>query len=419
MSDLYLTFLDKQTPNTNTLTFYTYFGAPNADNSTVAFPVITRVEQGGALTTGNKIYLGTFTAGTTLGFALLPNGWQNGGIQIRTPVFYSHPHWNPETNLTQQQHALILKGLTSNSNDMILAMEDTRGDLGALQDFNDNVFALSLSDPSAVNTFRMPFVEVHPTVYKPDDMEETIVPVTPAPLIAEGPVSRDGYRICYCEGIVVSDAEFASISIAVKKQKSPTGMKSVMRQATTGKCLRMEQTKKLIGLIRGESDKLEMAKMLYDRTDEKDQYYQISSMLFFTSNVQSLEQYTASKPYLEGPFQYIELEAGAVEEETFTTTTTTNDNTSAGCAGKTVVSTNDLGGIKKSILAETYTTDQMNVLKLAMRNKCLKTEEAIELIALFTYEGDKLACAKFLYDRCSDTDNYYNCLLYTSPSPRD
>lgn len=397
-SDVYLTFLDKQTNNNNSLVFYTYVGAPNANNGTVAFPAVTRAEQGGALVTGSKIYLGTFTAGTTLGFALIPNGWQNSGVQIRNPVFYSHPQWNPESSPQQQNHALLLKGLTTNPNDLVLAMEDTRGDIGAMQDFNDNVFALSLSDASAVNTYALPLVTIDLSIYEPFPNEIT---VTPDPPIQRGPVEREGFRICYCEGALVNATEFTAIVNAVKKQKSPTGMKSVMRQATNGKCLSIEQTKQLIGLIRSETDKLEMAKMLYDRTDEKDQYYQVSSLLFFTSNVQSLEQYTASKPYMEGPFQYIAVEQNGEIEESPTITL------AAGCAGKTLINATELASIKKSISAETYSSDQMNVLKLATRNKCIKTEDASQLIALFTYEEDKVAAAKFLYDRCADPDNYY------------
>jgi hypothetical protein len=49
----------------------------------------------------------------------------------------------------------------------------------------------------------------------------------------------------------------------------------------------------------------------------------------------------------------------------------------------------------------------MNVAKTFLKNKCVSVSQIKDIMALFSFEGDKLEFAKAAYDRCSDKENYY------------
>lgn len=63
--------------------------------------------------------------------------------------------------------------------------------------------------------------------------------------------------------------------------------------------------------------------------------------------------------------------------------------------------------MKKSISGKTFDDAKMTVAKQATRNKCLTASQVKEVMAIFTFEEDKLEYAKFAYDYTYDQGNYY------------
>ncbi len=66
-----------------------------------------------------------------------------------------------------------------------------------------------------------------------------------------------------------------------------------------------------------------------------------------------------------------------------------------------------INSIKSSIENESFSDDKMNVAKQALKNRCIKVSQVIELMTVFDFEDNKLELAKFAYDRTYDIDNYY------------
>jgi hypothetical protein len=61
---------------------------------------------------------------------------------------------------------------------------------------------------------------------------------------------------------------------------------------------------------------------------------------------------------------------------------------------------------KSSIAKQSFSETRMNIAKQAIRG-CVSTAQMLELLPLFSFEGDKLAFAKFGYDFTVDKSNYY------------
>lgn len=63
--------------------------------------------------------------------------------------------------------------------------------------------------------------------------------------------------------------------------------------------------------------------------------------------------------------------------------------------------------VKKALDKESFSNEQMTVLKQATKNRCVTTEQVIEFIEVFSFESDQLKAAQYLYGRTYDIDNFY------------
>lgn len=76
---------------------------------------------------------------------------------------------------------------------------------------------------------------------------------------------------------------------------------------------------------------------------------------------------------------------------------------STGCA----IPVSSAKSIVAAIENESFSEDKMNVAKQATKNKCLTTDQVVEICNLFDFEEDKLEFAKYAYSRTYDRDDYY------------
>lgn len=117
-----------------------------------------------------------------------------------------------------------------------------------------------------------------------------------------------------------------------------------------------------------------------------------------------------------------DMDVEVTETTTITTTTTSTSTGSTGGApmqettGSQIVtdgpcanpaSSSDIDRMKKSISSKSFEEAKMTTAKQATKGKCLKAEQVVEIMSLFTFEDSKLEFAKFAYDYTLDVDNYY------------
>ncbi len=157
-SDIWITFIHEGTINRNSLGYYTYPKnnppANTADISSIkiAFPNLSYRNSGGGLVSGDKVYLGSFSPDSAIGFVILTDAYDISSATVGngTNQYYTNETLNPETTPSGRHHHVLLWDSTEQK--MILGFEDQNRNSGNDDDFNDLVFHLTANTTSGFNT---------------------------------------------------------------------------------------------------------------------------------------------------------------------------------------------------------------------------------------------------------------------------
>jgi hypothetical protein len=142
-SEIYVTFVTQSAGQTDVLGFYTYptntppASAAEIKKITYIFPNVGANTQ---LQAGDKVKLGNFNVGTSIGFVLMQNGWSpnTNTINTKSVHFCSNDALNPETDPKLKKHAVLINYASENK--VIIGFEDldrTKADCD--HDFNDAI----------------------------------------------------------------------------------------------------------------------------------------------------------------------------------------------------------------------------------------------------------------------------------------
>jgi LruC domain-containing protein len=169
--DVWITFVHEGAGYKNVLGYYTFpidqppTSPDNIETVNVIFPNISFQGSGGALQTGDKVYLGQFPANTGIGWVLIANGFSSGGINTNNPIYYSNPDLNPESAANKRQHVVTL---VDNGRDIFLiGFEDLPREGHSDDDFNDAMFYVTANPITSVDQSGYP-----PVTYTEDDADE-------------------------------------------------------------------------------------------------------------------------------------------------------------------------------------------------------------------------------------------------------
>jgi LruC domain-containing protein len=151
----------------NTLAYYTY-PTNNPPTSLSAITKATYVFPNGSnnsgsaslLQPGDKVNLGTFSAGTTIAFILIKYGWNtNGYVDLNQQKWYATSSLNTDKNSHNAgKHTVVTYDNVHNV--FIMGFEDT--DLGVFAcdfDYNDMVVYASASNGATISTTNVPVVD--------------------------------------------------------------------------------------------------------------------------------------------------------------------------------------------------------------------------------------------------------------------
>ena len=159
-SDVWVTFVHEGAGYLNVLGYYRYAtgnapAAPSAvDSIHVIFPNVSFSGSGGGLQSGNRVHLGVFPGGTTLGWVLIANGFSNGKITSGISTLYSDKALNPEPNPALKEHTVLLNDIGRGK--FLISFEDMRRDGGSDNDFNDAVFYVTANPIQGIQTTNLP-----------------------------------------------------------------------------------------------------------------------------------------------------------------------------------------------------------------------------------------------------------------------
>lgn len=147
-SDVYLTFVSQVTKFQNAVAFYTYqTGNPPADPKdikTITY-VLPNAGVSTALTAGDKIKIGNFEAGTSIGLVLMKDSWTpaTGALNNNVVHFCYNDALNPEVNPQLKKHVVLLNYQPENK--ILIGFEDIdRTSSECDHDFNDVVLYATL-----------------------------------------------------------------------------------------------------------------------------------------------------------------------------------------------------------------------------------------------------------------------------------
>ncbi|MBN2236592.1 MAG: LruC domain-containing protein [Bacteroidales bacterium] len=164
-ADVWITFVSEGAGYLNTLAYYTFDknNPPQTVNdiseATVIFPNVSFKNSGGGLYSGDKVFLGNFPAGTSLGWLLITDGFDEASRTVTDGFDYifSHENLNPETDPLYQQHVVLLQD--DSREKFIISFEDLIRP-GGDNDFNDAIFYATVDPTSAVEAGFFPIIGV-------------------------------------------------------------------------------------------------------------------------------------------------------------------------------------------------------------------------------------------------------------------
>jgi hypothetical protein len=140
-SDVFITFVSQSGGYTNTFAFYTY-PTTQPPASTEDIKTITYVFPNSGMLTplhrGDKVKIGRFDPGTSIGLVLLQKGWDTTMHTLNNKVvhFCSNDVLNPEVDPNLKKHAVLINYPAENK--VLIGFEDLDRTLPACDnDFND------------------------------------------------------------------------------------------------------------------------------------------------------------------------------------------------------------------------------------------------------------------------------------------
>lgn len=142
-SDVYLTFLSQVTESTNAIAFYTYpTSTPPVspkEIKTITY-VLPNAGVGSKLSVGDKVKIGNFSPGTSIGLVLMKNAWTpaTGALNNNAVHFCYNDALNPEVDPSLKKHVVLLN--YTQENKILIGFENTdRTTSTCDHDFNDIV----------------------------------------------------------------------------------------------------------------------------------------------------------------------------------------------------------------------------------------------------------------------------------------
>ncbi len=157
LCDVWVTFVAEGTGNQNALMFFIYnknnkpTNISQIDSFYHIFPNASFNNSGGAMTSGDKVYLGRFGADTCIGFAITTRGWNSTTkkVGMGSNLYTTIKELNPEANPLKAEHVVLL--YDNPSERFLIGFEDLyRSGNSSDDDFNDCVIYASANPVKAV-----------------------------------------------------------------------------------------------------------------------------------------------------------------------------------------------------------------------------------------------------------------------------
>lgn len=167
LSDIWITFVHEGADYRNSLGYYTYptghkpTRAADIDTVHLIFPNASLLGHTGAgnMHLGDKVKIGRFPAGTSIGFVLIQKGYNaDKSLTTNGVKFYSDEEFNTEADFALKRHNVLLNSRSQKV--FLVGFEDIRRDIGLCDnDFNDLIFFAQSNPVNAIDPTDIPYLE--------------------------------------------------------------------------------------------------------------------------------------------------------------------------------------------------------------------------------------------------------------------
>lgn len=158
-ADVWLTFVHEGAGWRNAIAYYVYptnqepATLADIDSIFVLFPNLSFSGSGGGLQSGDKVLIGQFNPGQSIGLVLLANGWDGTNSEDYNHMVFSNKVLNPEPDQLLRQHNVLL--YDDINEQFLVGFEDVRRDnipFWCDQDFNDAILYFTSNPVTAIST---------------------------------------------------------------------------------------------------------------------------------------------------------------------------------------------------------------------------------------------------------------------------
>ncbi len=156
-ADVWVTFVHEGAGFRNAIAFYTYPTGQAPQNEeevgevTVIFPNLSYRWSGGGLTSGDKVNIGRFKPGTTIGLVMMSDAWTGRDASDPNWMFYADKHLNEEEDADLQHHNVLLWDAENEL--FLVGFEDVKRTEGWCDhDFNDAIVYVTSNPVEAIST---------------------------------------------------------------------------------------------------------------------------------------------------------------------------------------------------------------------------------------------------------------------------
>jgi LruC domain-containing protein len=155
-ADVWLTFTYEGAGYRNSIGYYKYptnnppASMQDIDSIHFVFPNCSLVGSSGSMVSGDKVKLGTFDPGTTIGLVLFADGWNGANVNYYAGgAYFTDSYMNPEVNPALKRHTVMLQY----QNTYMIGFEDiNRESTNCDQDFNDVIVFASSNPVTAISS---------------------------------------------------------------------------------------------------------------------------------------------------------------------------------------------------------------------------------------------------------------------------
>lgn len=400
-SVLYITYINEETAGTGTLAYFTYKTGtdPDATSKAALKPIFPRVNNT-VLAYGDMVAIGPFIPGTSVGFALIKNGWVGNTITYAGNKVY-----------TTDTPKAVASALDPETGMVILGFEEKMA--SDIKDLNDVLIGIQASEKSALKTQSFAGLTTTTPVSQPQEQS--------TPVATERPATATTSNAYGCFDNGMPEETYNANLRTIRSTNDDVNRIKIIKASVEGTKITPEQAKNFCLLLSNYSHRYEMAKYLFEYECEKDRATILSETFKNTSYERNYLSFVAEKLKYEKSHttknnqqQTASTPAPAPAPQN-QTVIIVDPNTGYGQQGHPrsypqrgiPFSPAEMDHLLAQMNNATFDSNMDDLVRAAVINRVLSTYQVRQILSEFSFDNYRLSISKYLYDFTYDTHVYY------------